>query len=323
MKKIYSFSIAVILAATTNAQSIVDFESFGLNPESYDNGSAGNGDFTIGDLTFTNYYNASWMSWNGFTVSNTTDVTTAGYLNDFSAFTGTGANGTSTYAIHYPSGIITGAANIVIENFKITNGTYPAINMRDGDAYTKQFGSVNGIDGNPDGTNGEDFLKVWIIGENESGTAKDSVDFYLADYRFSDNNLDYIVDTWENIDLTTLNVPVNKLSFRFESSDVNPAGPWINTPTYFAIDEISYKSVLGLNSVENDFVNIWPNPATDRISVTGMEGSLTLTALNGQNVFSTIHKDITSIDMSTFQKGIYFLTLTTENSILTEKVVLR
>ena len=166
---------------------------------------------------------------------------------------------------------------------------------------------VNGIDGNPDGTNGEDFLKVWIIGENESGTAKDSVDFYLADYRFSDNNLDYIVDTWENIDLTTLNVPVNKLSFRFESSDVNPAGPWINTPTYFAIDEISYKSVLGLNSVENDFVNIWPNPATDRISVTGMEGSLTLTALNGQNVFSTIHKDITSIDMSTFQKGIYFL----------------
>ena len=87
MKKIYSFSIAVILAATTNAQSIVDFESFGLNPESYDNGSAGNGDFTIGDLTFTNYYNASWMSWNGFTVSNTTDVTTAGYLNDFSAFT--------------------------------------------------------------------------------------------------------------------------------------------------------------------------------------------------------------------------------------------
>jgi hypothetical protein len=61
------------------------------------------------------------------------------------------------------------------------------------------------------------------------------VEFYLADFRFENNGEDYIVDTWEYVDLSSLGV-VNKLEFSLGSSDV---GAWgMNTPAYFVIDTI-------------------------------------------------------------------------------------
>ena len=64
-----------------------------------------------------------------------------------------------------------------------------------------------------------------------------TVEFYLADFRFSDNSQDYIVDTWTSVDISSLGA-VNQLTFKFESSDNGTFG--MNTPAYVCIDDIVY-----------------------------------------------------------------------------------
>jgi hypothetical protein len=101
--------------------------------------------------------------------------------------------------------------------------------MLNGDAYAKKFGGETG--GDPD------WFMLTITGKDADGNEVDTVDFYLADYRFEDNGEDYIVDTWQYVDLTSLG-EVMSLEFALSSSDV---GDWgMNTPGYIAIDTIMY-----------------------------------------------------------------------------------
>ena len=87
-------------------------------------------------------------------------------------------------------------------------------------------------------------------GRNSAGNPVGSVDFYLADYRFADNSRDYIVDTWTQVDLSTLS-DATVLTFAMESTDVGQFG--MNTPSYFAVDGI----------------HLVPEPATLMLTVMG------------------------------------------------------
>ena len=62
----------------------------------------------------------------------------------------------------------------------------------------------------------------------------------LADYRFADNGLDFVLDQWTFQDLASLGL-VKELLFSFESSDVSvfDGVEYINTPAYFAIDNMT------------------------------------------------------------------------------------
>jgi hypothetical protein len=322
MKKIYTLVTAAFLCSNFSAQTtdVAGFEGFNLTPESYDNGSAGGGDFSNGMLTFTNYYDAAWSSWNGFSVSNVSDNTTSGWGNQYSAFTGSGYN-SSNYAVFYPSGsVFLGGLDAYgsIDSLRITNSTYAAISMRDGDAFAKQFGSVNGADGNPDGTNGEDFFRLWVIGESLSGLTKDSVEVYLADYRFADNAQDYILDTWFKVDLTTFGFEVARIKFRMESSD---NGAWgMNTPSYFAIDDIAYKYLLGVGEKLLN-VSVLPNPFSDQITVKGENGTINLLDINGQVLLSVQHTGISILNTSDLPGGVYFLEVTSMNGKAIQKLI--
>ena len=319
MKKIYSFSITLLLGATTFAQGTVGFDLQALSPESYDNGSGGSGDFMFSSMTFTNVYDTQWSSWNGFSISNVTDVTTAGFGNQYASFTGGGFN-SSNFAVFYPAGTITtDIAGMSIDSLKITNTTYAGISMRDGDGFAKQFGSPNDANGIPDGTNGEDFFKVWIIGENSDGSIKDSVEFYLADYRFVDNLQDYIVDEWINVDFSNFGFVVRALNFRIESSDIGSFG--INTPQYFAIDEVSFGGVVGIAQKELSNVNVYPNPMTDKVIISGEHGELTITSINGSIVYSGSHSGYSEFNVSTLNAGIYFVSLVNEKGLFTTKII--
>ena len=242
MKKIY-FSICTIFTALMlNAQQTIGFENVKLSPESFNNGSSGSGGFIENGVVFSNeYYSSTDGDYAiGFSVSNKTDKTTAGYINQYSTYTGSGYN-SSNYGVFTPEGAITFAGQGVdVHSFKITNTTYAALSMKDGDAFAKKFGSINGP-GNttPDGTNGADYFRVWTIAHREDGSKIDSTVFYLADFRFTDNSKDYIVDKWETVDLSFLKETVYKLSFKFESSDVGTYG--MNTQAYFAIDNLIIK----------------------------------------------------------------------------------
>lgn len=318
MKKIFTL-VSLLLSAGNFAQTI-DFESHPLTLESYDNGSGGGGDFTFGPLTLSNYYDVGWGSWNGFSVSNVTDNTTAGYGNQYSAFPGMGSNGSSNYAIYYPDGAIIAADDHVINGFYITNDTYTAISMRDGDAFAKQFGSIYGADGLVDGTNGEDYFRVWIIGEDANGN-KDSVLHYLADYRYANPLDDYIVEGWGYINLAVLSIEVKQLNFAFESSDM---GAWgINTPVYFAIDDISYSDVLSINEISSELFEMYPNPAENEVNILGNSGGLKIHSLSGELMYENQLTGQTIIDLSDFNYGIYFVSVSNERETTTQKLIVR
>ena len=305
MKKI-NF-LAVCFLVNLSYGQLVDFESHPLAVESFDNGASGNGDFIFDNLTFSNSYDATWGSWNGFSISNVTDNSTAGFGNQYGSFTG-GGNTSTNFAVFYPNGTISVNGGGVIESFYISNTSYSAIAMRDGDSFSKQFGSPNDASGTPDGTNGEDYFRVWVIVENDTQTAKDSLEFYLADYRFADPNDDYIVNGWEFIDLTSLNVAASSISFRFESSDV---GQWgINTPQYFAIDDVKYAMPLGVELIEFDLF-VYPNPVVDvfNVAAPGISGELTLTDLSGNVIDTMIFNNTYSFDAMQLAKGAYIVQL--------------
>jgi hypothetical protein len=212
---------------------MVGFEELGasLAPESAYVGEDLAGGFESGGVFFPNTYTPAFGSWEGWAYSNTTDATTPGPANQFSAITGAGREGSRTYAVAFPE--------LATETFRIelasrgrvaggwfTNTTFAGLSMRDGDAFAKRFGGPTGAD--------PDFFRLDITGLR-AGVATGSVSYYLADYRFKDDALDFIVNTWEWVDLSGLG-RVDALELRFASSDVGVFG--INTPTYVALDDL-------------------------------------------------------------------------------------
>src|SRR3954468_17857572 len=198
LRKLFLASLVSVSVLSASAQQVSTFENLTLAPGSYWNGSAKpkGTSFTSGDAIFPNYYDGYWSS--GWAYSNTTDSSTSGYTNMYSAVTAKGFNGSANYAIGTNGSVI--KLNVIPEGQKakgvyVTNGTYAALSMRDGDGvggFARRFGDTTMINsGKPHG-DVKDWFKLTIKGY-KSGTLKtDSVDFYLADYRFDDNSKDYI-----------------------------------------------------------------------------------------------------------------------------------
>lgn len=317
MKKIYFFAIAFATQFSVVAQTTIDFESVNLTPESYNNGADGSGGFQFGELFFTNYYDTTYLYNTGFSISNKSDDTTADFTNSHSAITASGFN-SSNYAVMYGFGSIdlTGitAQSFDLVSVRLTNATYSALSMRDGDAYGKQFGSPNGADGNADGTNGEDFFKIIIHGIDINGDTLSTLEHYLADFRFADNNQDYILNTWELVDLTPLNSGAGKLSyllFDFASSDVGMFG--INTPTYFAMDDFTYDATVGLKE-NTEELKVYPNPFQNELIIDNGTGVASLFDLTGKSIWTKEVTGKTTISTATLSSGVYELIFVNGNS---------
>lgn len=230
---------------------LTDFSELSLPPESFWNGSDGSGGFYSGLMFFSNDYNQDWHFWSGWAYSNQSDTTTPGWLNQYSAFTGSAHQDSQSdiYAVAYVSGV-----NVISFNnpsahevygLYVTNTTFAALSMLHGDDYAKKFGGPSGND--PDWF----LLSVW--GERD-GQPTDTIEFYLADYRFEDNSFNYIVDTWEWVALSSLG-KVDQLLFSLSSSDM---GDWgMNTPAYFAVDMLHVVPDLPpfvVNPIDNVFL---------------------------------------------------------------------
>jgi Domain of unknown function (DUF4465) len=229
-KVLASASAIVSLTLAPASATTVTFESLLSTPNTFRNGSDVSGQFTSEGVNFLNNYYPSYDGFSGFAISNTTDTTTPGYGNQFSAFPGSGAGGSSAYAVAYDSSDLTFSAAFDLTGLgaSITNTTYAALSMLNGDQFAKKFGGVTGND--------PDFFKLTISGSIGGVATGTPVDFYLADFRFSDNMQDYIVNQWTPVDFSPLGT-VDKISFSFDSSD--RSGIFLNTPTYFAMDNLT------------------------------------------------------------------------------------
>ena len=319
MKKIYFSVFTIFTTLFMNAQQTIGFEGVILAPESFNYGSSGSGGFIENGVVFSNDYNSSWDSWNGFAISNTTDVTTPGYLNQYSAFAGSGS-GSSNYAVYYPAGTISFAGQGVdLESLEITNTTFTAISMRDGDTYSKKFGSLTDANGITDGTNGEDYYKVWIFAHAENGRKIDSVEFYLADFRFTDDAQDYIVNTWHSIDLSFITETVYSISFLLESSDNGAFG--MNTPAYFAIDNLTINKSTGLSENTISGITVYPNPMADQLHVKGESGIIEIYDVAGKIVLTSYYSGATTIEVSNLSSGSYTMKITNEKGFFIQNII--
>ena len=142
----------MVINGVAKAQG-ADFEDLSLAPESawsgnYPvDGTGGTGEmtsFSSGGIAFSNFSDGDWGIWSGFAYSNWTDTTTAGFGNQFSAFTGHGAAGSSNYGVGFESTTptISFASELTPVSAMITNTTYAALSMLEGDAFSKKFGGV-------------------------------------------------------------------------------------------------------------------------------------------------------------------------------------
>ncbi len=228
--------VASTFILSASATTMVDFEDLILGPNSHWDGmdAIGEKTFVSQGIFFRNIsydWGGGFTSWEGFAYSNINDTTSPGYTNQFAVWTpGTGYGGAGNYAVAYRGSErprLTLPDPAIIASLRVNNTTYAALSMRDGDFFSKKFGGADGND--------SDWFKLTIHGVAADDTPTGSIDFYLADYRFTDNSEDYIIGDWTLVDTSSLGV-VKHLEFDLSSSDV---GSWgMNTPAYFALDNI-------------------------------------------------------------------------------------
>jgi hypothetical protein len=312
--------------------ALVDFEDLGLTvADSVWNGNdlSGTPDdllfrsvFVDGDAEFKSIWNSAWGGYwsSGFAYSNMTDSTTAGSGNLYSARPAIGVNGSSNYVIsqNFTSVKLTGnAEDEILRGVYITNTTYATLSMENGDGFAKKFGGVTGND--------PDWFMVTIKGYDNGVMVTDSVDFYLADFRFADNTEDYIVTAWKWVNLQSLG-EIDSVSFELNSSDVGSLG--MNTPAFFAMDDFN-GAVLSTedNLALNQEVSIYPNPAENEIFISSNSGnieSVQIIDLSGSVVKNTLNNAfVTRVDVSDLKSGIYFVRFSINGKLQTQRIIVQ
>lgn len=320
MKNFYFLTGLWAALFSANAQQVATFDDVELETGSYYNGSDGAGGFTSGGFWFPNDYNADWASWSGFSVSNMKDSTTAGWQNQYSAITAGGANSSENYAVVYFPGELKVKFDEPAEmiGFYVTNATYSYHAMRDGDDYAKKFGGADGTD--------PDYFKLLIWGTNETGLPTDSVEFFLADFRFENPDEDYIVNEWKWLELSSLG-EVKELNFGMESTDV---GNWgMNTPAYFCMDNFTATQLTssgGSVSVNRTEIVVYPNPVINDFFVEIPESAkkIIVTDGTGRILFGQKVSEKNKVKISALKglvSGVYFLKVETDSEIITRKII--
>lgn len=294
----FTLLLSLLFTSILTGQSIIDFEEYDLSPETFLDGSDGSGGFSSGGIFLPNIYDTSYFFWSGWSISNTTDVETQGFTNQYSAIAGSGAESSSNYATTFVSGesiIRLDDNSKKITGISVSNGTYPFFSMQEGDAFAKKFGGETGDD--------PDFFLLTIKKYLDGSLSQDSVDFYLADYRFEDNTEDYILSDWAFIDLSSLG-EMDSLSLTLSSSDVGAFG--MNTPAYFCIDNVVVDNVSTNQSIVTEALSVFPNPAKELVYIKNIQDANFITMYNsiGMKVakFDIINS---SINVSTLKTGKY------------------
>ncbi len=226
--------LAVVLTSCEKQKdfhtSVSNFEDLNLEVDTFWNGADGSGGFSSGNVycpnSFTNF-GGGITYWSGFAYSDITDNTTPGFMNQYSAYPGGGADGSKIYVVGYASDTLTFPDPMTSVKISVANDTYTALSMKNGDAFSKKFGGDTGND--------PDWYKLTIKTINTAGSVTGTAEIMLADYTSNDNSKDYISNVWNEIDLSSFG-EIKALTFSLSSSDNGTYG--MNTPAYFCLDNI-------------------------------------------------------------------------------------
>jgi hypothetical protein len=263
-----ALGLGLILSAPARARAefrTATFEDLNPGTNAFSNNAGASGRFVSDGFGLNNVYDTTFPAfptWSGWAISSRTDnALPAGFGNQYASVTGSGADGSSTYAVAYPFGpnadplapadswidLPTGydPASIAVTN---TAYAYSVITLGDPNNFARKFDTG-------------DYFRLNITGHTGlggSGQAIDTIEFYLADFR---NGLRFALSTWATVDLSGLaGRGVRSLRFGLESTDAGLFG--INTPTYFAIDNLRAGRDGGVQPV--------PEPGTLALAAAGL-----------------------------------------------------
>lgn len=319
MIRFFTTSIFLFSLGLLTAQTTATFESFELESGNFNNDASPADAFQAGNISLPNQFSGTF--WSGWVISAGTDTETPGVGNQYSAIAGGGVDGSNTYALTYEFGgsvihLENEATGGVVEGLYVTNSTYAYFSMLEGDDFAKRFGGETGED--------PDFFSLSIRAYFNGNLSADSVEFFLADYRFPDAGEDYIVDDWNYLDLSSLG-NVDSLLFKLYSSDANEFG--INTPAYFCIDNVMTRDMpVATDEPRLDWnIEVFPNPARETLNLnwpSSEEGQGTLLNLQGQKMETFyIQSGRQSISLRHLPTGSYIFYYWTREGWNSERII--
>lgn len=166
------------------------------------------------------------------------------------------------------------------------------------------------------------------------------VNIYLTKWNTATSQNDTIgsgtINLGESLDYSSFNCPVtyssdavpDKVTLYLDSTRIRRAGETENlmsmegTGSFFTVDNLSlFESTMG----NEDFalanaVKLYPNPATDVVTITNFSGDAELYDMTGKLVLAQ-RMDNSPINVQQLQKGIYTVKLTHANGIQYSKLI--
>ncbi len=181
-----------------------------------------------------------------------------------------------------------------VVQLRISNSTYAFNSMKFGDFVGKKFSAAD-----------KDSFVLIITGF--LGSQKQfSKRVYLADYRFTDVNKNFMLDTWQIVKFNQ-NETADSLSFTMESSDNGQFG--MNTPAFFVMDNVTVALFpSSLNKIATKVVSSFPNPATHSIQfqIPSADTKVMIYQSNGMLCKLTqIQSNLDSVNIDDLSAGLY------------------
>ena len=266
MRKFLLLSLALVMTAFAMAQEPATFEDVPLGSGGIWQPPVGDNEMPSGGWLFTN--STQYGYWGGFTASNRTDLSQTGLDAQYTAAAGCGYDGSTQYAVAFTMGVQTdvyaadGQLHTVTGCY-VTNNLWTYQDILQGGYGELPYGGTTGND--------PDWFKVTATGKNASGQTVGELDFYLADYRFANNEEDYVLNTWEWFDLSPLG-DVATISFSLSSS--RGSGYNMITPAYFCMDNFNGGGAAPdlppyiVNPVQDVVFNAYPQ--TQQVNLNGV-----------------------------------------------------
>ena len=256
MRKNLLLILSLFATTLAFAQEPATFEDVPLGSGGIWQPPTGENEMPSGGWLFSN--STQYGYWGGFTASNRTDLSQTGLDAQYTAATGCGYDGSTQYAVAYTMGVqtdvyATDGQMHTVTGCYVTNNLWTYQDILQGGYGEPPYGGPTGND--------PDWFKVTATGKNANGQTVGTLDFYLADFRFANNEEDYVLNTWEWFDLSPLG-DVATISFSLSSS--RGSGYNMITPAYFCMDNFNGGGAAPdlppyiVNPVQNVVFNNYP-----------------------------------------------------------------